>query len=195
MKMIVGKHDAHALCFFVRAAVAALPPLRPVCCRCSPAGPPAAAAPPPRCHRCFSSSLAAYLHVRWDDDDGADGGLRGGLMRWRWILVGCCFCRGAFAAVPPAPPRGGLGLAGAPARVRSFSAGAAFLFSSTFKKRAPRALQAIRDFARKTMGTEDVRIDTLLNKFLWSKVRTSDTNTESMPSRMQTTGERTGHQH
>jgi len=40
---------------------------------------------------------------------------------------------------------------------------------STFKKRAPRALQAIRDFARKTMGTEDVRIDTLLNKFLWSK--------------------------
>ena len=39
----------------------------------------------------------------------------------------------------------------------------------TFKKRAPRALQAIRDFARKTMGTEDVRIDTLLNKFLWSK--------------------------
>lgn len=43
---------------------------------------------------------------------------------------------------------------------------------STFKKRAPRALQAIRDFARKTMGTEDVRIDTLLNKFLWSKVRT-----------------------
>jgi len=39
----------------------------------------------------------------------------------------------------------------------------------TFKRRAPRALQAIRDFARKTMGTEDVRIDTLLNKFLWSK--------------------------
>ena len=39
----------------------------------------------------------------------------------------------------------------------------------SFKKRAPRALQAIRDFARKTMGTEDVRIDTLLNKFLWSK--------------------------
>ena len=45
----------------------------------------------------------------------------------------------------------------------------AFLSCSTFKKRAPRALQAIRDFARKTMGTEDVRIDTLLNKFLWSK--------------------------
>lgn len=41
---------------------------------------------------------------------------------------------------------------------------------STFKKRAPRALQAIRDFARKTMGTEDVRIDTLLNKFLWKQV-------------------------
>lgn len=39
----------------------------------------------------------------------------------------------------------------------------------TFKKRAPRALQAIRDFARQTMGTDDVRIDTLLNKYLWSK--------------------------
>jgi large subunit ribosomal protein L31e len=46
---------------------------------------------------------------------------------------------------------------------------AALLECSTFKKRAPRALQAIRDFARKTMGTEDVRIDTLLNKFLWSQ--------------------------
>lgn len=40
---------------------------------------------------------------------------------------------------------------------------------STFKKRAPRAIESIREFAKRTMGTEDVRIDTLLNKFIWSK--------------------------
>lgn len=39
----------------------------------------------------------------------------------------------------------------------------------SFKKRAPRALDAIRAFAQKTMGTKDVRIDTVLNKYLWSK--------------------------
>jgi ribosomal protein L31E len=27
----------------------------------------------------------------------------------------------------------------------------------------------VKKFAQKTMGTEDVRIDTSLNKFLWSK--------------------------
>merc|ERR1712098_166024 len=36
-------------------------------------------------------------------------------------------------------------------------------------KRAPRAIKVVRDFARKTMNTEDVRVDTRLNKFLWSK--------------------------
>merc|ERR1711862_171646 len=39
----------------------------------------------------------------------------------------------------------------------------------TFKKRAPRAVKEIRKFARKEMGTEDVRVDTQLNKFVWSK--------------------------
>jgi len=39
----------------------------------------------------------------------------------------------------------------------------------TFKKRAPRALTEIKNFAKSTMGTEDVRIDTLVNKFVWSK--------------------------
>merc|ERR1712126_305894 len=34
-------------------------------------------------------------------------------------------------------------------------------------KRAP--IKIVRDFARKEMNTEDVRIDTRLNKFLWSK--------------------------
>lgn len=38
-----------------------------------------------------------------------------------------------------------------------------------FKKRAPRAIKEIRKFALKQMGTPDVRIDTRLNKQLWSK--------------------------
>uniref|UniRef100_A0A1B6H4N5 Large ribosomal subunit protein eL31 n=1 Tax=Cuerna arida TaxID=1464854 RepID=A0A1B6H4N5_9HEMI len=37
------------------------------------------------------------------------------------------------------------------------------------KKRAPRAIKEIKKFAEKQMGTQDVRIDTSLNKFLWSK--------------------------
>ncbi|KAJ1118367.1 hypothetical protein NDU88_006558 [Pleurodeles waltl] len=38
-----------------------------------------------------------------------------------------------------------------------------------FKRRAPRALKAIRKFAVKEMGTPDVRIDTRLNKAVWAK--------------------------
>jgi len=38
-----------------------------------------------------------------------------------------------------------------------------------FKKRAPRAIKEIRKFAERQMGTEDVRIDTRLNKYVWSK--------------------------
>merc|ERR1712198_439926 len=38
-----------------------------------------------------------------------------------------------------------------------------------FKKRAPRAIKEIRKFAEKMMGTPDVRIDTRLNKHLWSQ--------------------------
>jgi len=38
-----------------------------------------------------------------------------------------------------------------------------------FKKRAPRAVKVIKKFAEKQMGTVDVRIDTRLNKYLWSK--------------------------
>lgn len=38
-----------------------------------------------------------------------------------------------------------------------------------FKKRAPRAIKEIQKFAVKQMGTPDVRIDTRLNKQLWSK--------------------------
>uniref|UniRef100_A0A3P9I2E3 Large ribosomal subunit protein eL31 n=1 Tax=Oryzias latipes TaxID=8090 RepID=A0A3P9I2E3_ORYLA len=38
-----------------------------------------------------------------------------------------------------------------------------------FKRRAPRAINEIRKFAMKEMGTPDVRIDTRLNKAVWSK--------------------------
>lgn len=38
-----------------------------------------------------------------------------------------------------------------------------------FKKRAPRALREIRAFVQKTMKTEDVRIDPLVNQFIWAK--------------------------
>merc|ERR1719411_1288370 len=37
-----------------------------------------------------------------------------------------------------------------------------------FKKRASRAIREIRKFAAKAMTTKDVRIDTKLNKFVWS---------------------------
>merc|ERR1712151_1053556 len=37
-----------------------------------------------------------------------------------------------------------------------------------FKKRAPRAIREIRKFAVRAMSTKDVRIDTKLNKFIWS---------------------------
>merc|ERR1712203_252463 len=38
-----------------------------------------------------------------------------------------------------------------------------------FKYRAPKAIDAIRAFARKAMGTEDVRIDSRLNKAVWER--------------------------
>ena len=39
----------------------------------------------------------------------------------------------------------------------------------TFKNRAPRAIRVIKDFAAKAMKTSDNRIDTNLNKFIWSQ--------------------------
>merc|ERR1712110_497761 len=38
-----------------------------------------------------------------------------------------------------------------------------------FKRRAPRAIKELRKFAEKQMGAPDVRIDTRLNKHLWSQ--------------------------
>lgn len=39
----------------------------------------------------------------------------------------------------------------------------------TFKKKAPRAIREIKKFAAEAMGTKDVRIDSALNKFVWSQ--------------------------
>uniref|UniRef100_A0A914I670 Large ribosomal subunit protein eL31 n=2 Tax=Globodera TaxID=31242 RepID=A0A914I670_GLORO len=38
-----------------------------------------------------------------------------------------------------------------------------------FKNRAPRAIKEVKKFAEQQMGTPDVRVDTRLNKFLWSR--------------------------
>lgn len=39
----------------------------------------------------------------------------------------------------------------------------------TPKKKAPRAMKEIKSFARKQMRTRDVRIDSRVNKFIWSR--------------------------
>jgi large subunit ribosomal protein L31e len=38
-----------------------------------------------------------------------------------------------------------------------------------FKYRAPKAIDAIRKFAKQAMGTDDVRIDSRLNKAVWER--------------------------
>jgi large subunit ribosomal protein L31e len=38
----------------------------------------------------------------------------------------------------------------------------------SFKKKAPKAIKSIQQFAQKQMGTNEVRIDTALNKAVWS---------------------------
>merc|ERR1712142_306408 len=43
------------------------------------------------------------------------------------------------------------------------------LWGIGFKYRAPRAIKEVKKFAEKQMGTSDVRIDTRLNKHLWSQ--------------------------
>lgn len=44
------------------------------------------------------------------------------------------------------------------------------LHDKNFKKRAPIAVKEIRKFAKKMMGTNDVRLDVKLNKVVWSRV-------------------------
>ncbi|EHA49834.1 60S ribosomal protein L31, variant 2 [Pyricularia oryzae] len=43
------------------------------------------------------------------------------------------------------------------------------LHGATFKKRAPKAIKEIKDFATKAMGTSDVRVDPQLNKKVWEQ--------------------------
>lgn len=43
------------------------------------------------------------------------------------------------------------------------------VYGKTFKKRAPTAIKIVREFAQKTMKTQDVRLDTELNKQLWAR--------------------------
>ncbi|EFP92269.1 hypothetical protein PCANC_02342 [Puccinia coronata f. sp. avenae] len=42
------------------------------------------------------------------------------------------------------------------------------VFGHGFKKRAPKAVKAVTEFARKAMGTQDVRIDPGLNAAIWN---------------------------
>lgn len=42
-------------------------------------------------------------------------------------------------------------------------------YKKTFKKRAPTALRRIKEFVQKVMLTKDVRVESNLNKFIWSK--------------------------
>jgi len=41
------------------------------------------------------------------------------------------------------------------------------IHKTAFKKRAPKAVKQIREFASKVMGTKDVRLDVKLNKLVW----------------------------
>jgi ribosomal protein L31E len=43
------------------------------------------------------------------------------------------------------------------------------IFNRAFKKRAPRAVKELKKFAEKMMKTPDVRIDSKLNKEIWSQ--------------------------
>jgi large subunit ribosomal protein L31e len=44
-----------------------------------------------------------------------------------------------------------------------------FTLGKPFKKRAPTAVRRLRDYVEKVMSTKDVRIDTSVNKFIWSQ--------------------------
>lgn len=58
------------------------------------------------------------------------------------------------------------------------------LHDVTFKKKAPRAVKSIRDYARKTMFTQDVRIDPELNQQLWRNgIRNVDRRVEIVMER------------
>ena len=63
------------------------------------------------------------------------------------------------------------------------------IFNSGFKRRAPRAIKEIKKFAEKMMGTPDIRVDTNLNKHVWSKgIRYVLTVSGQFAPDLQTTG-------
>jgi large subunit ribosomal protein L31e len=58
------------------------------------------------------------------------------------------------------------------------------LHKVTFKRKAPRAVKEIKEYARKTMFTNDVRIDPELNQELWRNgVRNIDRRIEVVMER------------
>merc|ERR1712227_935032 len=44
-----------------------------------------------------------------------------------------------------------------------------YLWKVGFRKRAPKAIKVIKEFAKKAMKTDDVRIDSKLNNKIWAK--------------------------
>ena len=58
------------------------------------------------------------------------------------------------------------------------------LHKATFKKKAPCAVKAIKEYARKTMLTNDVRIDPQLNQEIWRNgIRNIDRRVEVLLER------------
>ena len=58
------------------------------------------------------------------------------------------------------------------------------LHDATFKKKAPKAIKVIKELARKTMFTQDVRVDTELNQQIWRNgVRNVDRRVEVVMER------------
>ena len=43
------------------------------------------------------------------------------------------------------------------------------MHGQSFKTKAPRAVKVVREFAKKAMGTEDIRLDPSLNKAIWDR--------------------------
>eukprot|EP00771_Trimastix_marina_P004234 gnl/Trimastix_PCT/98.p4 GENE.gnl/Trimastix_PCT/98~~gnl/Trimastix_PCT/98.p4 ORF type:complete len:114 (+),score=45.11 gnl/Trimastix_PCT/98:82-423(+) len=43
-----------------------------------------------------------------------------------------------------------------------------YVHGRSFKKRAPHAIKAIRQLVTKTLKTQDVRLDTKVNQYVWS---------------------------
>lgn len=68
------------------------------------------------------------------------------------------------------------------------------LHKCTFKRKAPTAVKQIKEHARKTMFTKDVRIDPALNQHLWKNgVRNLDRRVEVIMERKKNDDEEAKH--